>query len=63
MIPPPKGRCWPSQQVIDDYISRDLVELTSNGTPSKRSYLDENKGKPVSDFWDDIVPLNPVAEE
>src|SRR6218665_1577821 len=63
MIPPPKGRHWPSQEVIDDYISQDLVELTSNGTPSKRSYLDENKGKPVSDFWDDIVPLNPVAEE
>jgi len=63
MIAPPKGRCWPSQAIVDDYISKDLVELTSNGTPSKRSYLDENKGKPVSDFWDDIIPLNPVAEE
>ena len=63
MIAPPKGRCWPSQVVVDDYISKELVELTSNGTPSKRSYLDENKGKPVSDFWDDIIPLNPVAEE
>ena len=63
MIAPPKGRCWPSQTVVDDYISKGLVELTSNGTPSKRNYLDENKGKPVSDFWDDIIPLNPVAEE
>lgn len=63
LIPPPKGRCWPSQDIIDDYIKNNLVELTSNGTPSKRSYLDENRGKPVSDFWDDIVPLNPVADE
>lgn len=63
MIIPPKGRCWPSQAVIDEYSSKELIELTSNGTPSKRSYLDENKGKPVSDFWDDIIPLNPVAEE
>lgn len=37
--------------------------LTSNGTPSKKSYLDENNGNPVSDWWDDIVPLNPVASE
>ncbi len=62
-IEPPRGRCWPSQGVIDDYINRNLVELTSNGTPSKRSYLDENKGAPVSDWWDDVIPLNPVANE
>jgi len=29
----------------------------------KKSYLDENNGNPVSDWWDDIVPLNPVASE
>lgn len=62
-ITPPRGRCWPSQKVIDDYISRGIVELTSNGTPSKISYLDENKGSPVSDWWGDIIPLNPVASE
>jgi len=37
--------------------------LTSNGTPSKRSYLDINLGSPVSDWWEDIIPLNPVANE
>ena len=31
--------------------------------PCKRSFLDENKGKVVSDFWGDIAPLNPVASE
>lgn len=63
MIAPPAGRCWPVQSKIDELIEQNRVELTSNGTPSKKSYLDENLGNPVSDWWDDIVPLNPVASE
>ncbi len=63
MIHPSEGRCWPSQEYIDDLIKQNKVELTTNGTPSKRNFLDENKGNPVSDWWDDIIPLNPVAEE
>lgn len=62
-IAPPAGRCWPVQKKIDELISENRVELTSNGTPSKKSYLDENNGKPVSDWWEDIIPLNPVAAE
>lgn len=62
-INPPKGRMWPSQRVVDDYISKGIVEFTSTGTPSKKSYLDENKGAPISDIWGDIIPLNPVASE
>lgn len=62
-IAPPNGRHWPSQEYIDNLITQNRVELTSNGTPSKKSYLDENKGNVVSDWWDDIVPLNPVAGE
>lgn len=63
LISPPIGRCWPTQENINQLIMENRVELTSNGTPSKKSYLDENKGNPVSDWWDDIVPLNPVATE
>ena len=63
VIAPPNGRHWPSQEYIDDLIADNRVELTSNGTPSKKSYLDENKGSVVSDWWDDIIPLNPVAKE
>ncbi|NCA22325.1 MAG: site-specific DNA-methyltransferase, partial [Crocinitomicaceae bacterium] len=62
-INPPKGRHFPSQKFIDDLFSNELIEYTSTGTPCKRSFLDENKGKVVSDFWSDIVPLNPVAKE
>ena len=63
MIAPPVGRCWPVQSKVDELIEQNRVELTSNGTPSRKSYLDENMGNPVSDWWDDITPLNPVASE
>lgn len=63
MISPPNGRHWPSQEYIDELISQNRIELTSNGTPSKKSYLDENKGNVVSDWWNDVTPLNPVAAE
>ena len=63
MIAPPSGRCWPVQEKINEMIENNLIELTSNGTPCKKSYLDENKGNPVSDWWEDIIPLNPVADE
>ncbi|MDD6081684.1 MAG: site-specific DNA-methyltransferase [Oscillospiraceae bacterium] len=62
-IAPPNGRHWPSQEYIDELIAQNRIELTSNGTPSKKSYLDENKGNVVSDWWDDVIPLNPVAAE
>lgn len=62
-IAPPNGRHWPSQEYIDKLISENRIEMTSNGTPSKKSYLDENKGYVIADWWDDIIPLNPVANE
>jgi len=62
-IHPPLGRCFPTQENINKLIEQDLIEFTSNGTPCKKSFLDENKGKVVSDFWFDISPLNPVATE
>lgn len=29
----------------------------------RRQYLDDSKGKPVSDIWTDIFPINPMAKE
>lgn len=29
----------------------------------RRQYLDKSKGKPVSDIWTDIFPINPMAKE
>ncbi|MFH1623660.1 MAG: site-specific DNA-methyltransferase [Pseudomonadota bacterium] len=64
VINPPSGRHWAyTQKTIDELISKNRIELTSNGTPSLKSYLDENKGAVVGSLWTDIVPLNPVASE
>ena len=30
---------------------------------NRKQYLDESKGKPVSDIWTDIYPINPMAKE
>jgi hypothetical protein len=62
-VQPPRGRCFPSQKTIDELIAKNLIELTSTGTPCKKSFVDENKGKVISDFWSDIAPLNPMASE
>lgn len=64
LLNPPSGRHWAyTQKTIDELIAKNRIELTSNGTPSLRSYLDENKGAVVGSLWTDIVPLNPVASE
>ena len=64
MINPPSGRHWAyTQEKIDGLILKNRIELTSNGTPSLRSYLDENKGAVVGSIWTDVTPLNPVASE
>lgn len=64
LVNPPKGRHWAwKQEGIDELIRANMIELTSNGTPSLRHYLDEAKGEQVQSIWTDIIPLNPVAIE
>ncbi len=64
LINPPKGRHWAyTQENIDELIRNKRIELTSNGTPSLRHFLDKSKGAVVQSIWSDIIPLNPVAKE
>ncbi|MDQ2802854.1 MAG: restriction endonuclease, partial [Pseudomonadota bacterium] len=45
-------------------IADGLVAIPPSGTkPRLKRYLDEQSGSPVTDFWDDISPLNSQAEE
>ena len=37
--------------------------MTNRGRPAYKRYLDEMKGTPVSDAWDDIPPINSQAKE
>ena len=63
-INPPKGRHWAyTQENIDKLIAQNKIELTSNGTPSIRHYLEDTKGAAVQSIWTDVIPLNPVATE
>jgi DNA modification methylase len=63
-ITPPKGRHWAySQERIEELIENNMIEFTSNGTPSLKHYLDTSKGAVSQSIWSDIAPLNPVAQE
>ncbi len=42
----------------DEYGRRYRLQLGN-----RKQYLDESKGKPVSDIWTDIFPINPMARE
>lgn len=64
MLQPPPGRHWTySQEKIDEMIVAGLIEYTSTGMPNVRQYLTEDSVAIVQDWWDDIIPLNPVASE
>jgi len=58
LIPPPKGRHWPSQSYID--ANADQYSLEEEGLPQKKSYL---KGATIGSVWTDISPVNSQAEE
>ena len=51
------------------YIQKRFKYKDEDGRPyrlqvgNRRQYLDQSKGKPVSDIWTDIPPINPMAKE
>ena len=64
VMQPPPGTHWRwSQENIDKLIEEGRIVLTKRGRPSYKRYLDEMKGTPVSDSWDDIPPINSQAKE
>lgn len=64
ILEPPNGRHWAySQEKIDKMIGAGLIEYTSTGMPNVRQYLTEDSAAIVQDWWEDVIPLNPVASE
>lgn len=64
VLDPGVDRHWIwSQERIDQAMESGLIEITSGGTPRKKQYLDETKGKRVGDIWTDIYPVNSQALE
>jgi adenine-specific DNA-methyltransferase len=64
LIAPPPGTHWRwSQERIDKLIAENRIELTKNGTPRYKRYLDEMPGKAVQATWTDIPPVNSQAHQ
>jgi site-specific DNA-methyltransferase (adenine-specific) len=58
-------RTWRwSKDRMDEAVAAGLVVQTSPGNvPRQKRYLDEQKGRLISDVWADISPLNSQAKE
>ena len=53
---PPGGTHWRfSQGQIDNMESENRIYYSASGKPYVKSYLDERKGRPLQDAWNDIV--------
>ena len=63
VIYPTKGRCWPTQEVVDELTAADRIHWTQNGRPYKKLYLDEVKGRLVQSIWTDVKPARGAAKE
>jgi DNA modification methylase len=50
---------------LDAYVEKGLVDFPrkEDGVPQLKYYLSQNKGVPLSDFWDDIDLINSMGSE
>lgn len=64
VLNPPQGRHWSwTQEGVDELMARGRIAFTKTGMPRLKQYLDEMKGVPLQDVWDDIPPVNSQALE
>jgi adenine-specific DNA-methyltransferase len=60
-VPPPAGRYWAySLQKMQQMDSEGRLVYSSSGMPYMKRYLDESKGVPLQDWWDDISMLRGI---
>ena len=55
MTPPPGTHWRYSQEQIDRMEAENRIYYSASRIPYVKSYLDERKGRPVQDIWNDIV--------
>ena len=63
MVDPPKGRHWMDQPTIDRWEAEGRLVFTASGMPRYKRYVDDTPGKPITNVWDDIFPINSQAQE
>ncbi len=52
-----------TNEKLDLLFENNLIEISKNGTPSFKRYLDTMEGAPAQEIWIDIPPLSPQAKE
>lgn len=64
------GRLWVDQSLgsisdekLEELKREDNVYQTSTGNWRKKQYLDEMKGQLITDFWEDLDPINSQSRE
>ena len=64
VIVPPSGRHWSwDQDRIDRMMAQGEIVFTRTGMPNQKLYLDDSPGRPLTDTWTDIAPVNSQARE
>ena len=64
LLEPPSGRHWAWEQGrIDQLMSEGRLVFTRSGMPRYKRYLDDTPGRPLTDVWTDIPPINSQASE
>lgn len=57
-------RVWAvKEEKMKELYNRNYIFQINGGIPSKKGYLDENKGAKVNDVWIDINPINSQGKE
>lgn len=54
---------WTEERMTREYQAGRVVQTAPGRVPRFVRYLDEQRGKPLGDVWDDIAPLNARAAE
>jgi DNA modification methylase len=54
---------WTKDRMQEAFEAGLIVQTAPGNVPRIKTYLDERKGKPFSDVWSDIAPLNSQAAE
>jgi len=64
ILEPPQGRHWAwDQDTIDRLLAEGRIVFTGTGKPRYKRYLSDSPGKPATDLWADIFPVNSQAAE
>jgi adenine-specific DNA-methyltransferase len=61
---PAATRTWAYvREKMEEFEKQGRISYTRTGTPCLKRFVDETPGLPLQNLWDDIPPVNPMADE